>query len=120
MGIKKETGYVIDAKDKSLGRVATEAVVLLTGKNSASFSKEKAPNALVEIINASKLRMREKKLDAKEYKRFSGYPGGLKTETVTHFIKRRGIEEVVRKAVYGMLPKNKLRAVIMKNLIVKE
>ncbi len=120
MEVKKETKYVIDAKDRSLGRIAAEAAVLLTGKNLASFTRGKTPNCQVEIINASHLKMREKKLATKEYKRFSGYPGGLQKETMAHFIKRRGIEEAVKRAVYGMLPKNRLRAVIIRNIIIKK
>jgi large subunit ribosomal protein L13 len=120
MEAKKEIKYTIDAKDRSLGRVAAEAAVLLTGKNSTSFSKEKVSGHQVEIVNASKLQMKEKNLIAKEYKSFSGYPGGLRKETMAHFIKRRGVGEAIRKAIYGMLPKNKLRSVIMKNLTVKE
>jgi large subunit ribosomal protein L13 len=118
--MEKESKYIIDAKDRSLGRVAAEVAVLLMGKNSSSFIKEKVSNHRVEIINASKLKIREEKKAAKEYKRFSGYPGGLQKETLAHFIERRGIGEAIKKAVYGMLPKNKLRAVMIKNLTVKE
>ncbi len=112
--------YTIDAKNKKLGRVASEAASVLIGKNNPSFKRESTTNSKVEIINASGIKLEEKKKKQKEYKRFTGYPGGLKSESMEELIKRRGIGEVVRKTVYGMLPKNKLRSVMKKNLTVKE
>lgn len=112
--------HTIDAKDRSIGRVAGEVAILLMGKNSASFAKNKVAPAEVEVTNASKVKIDEKKLKSKKYKRFSGYPGGLKEETLSHLLERKGYSEALRIAVYGMLPKNKLRDRMIKNLIVKE
>lgn len=111
---------VIDAKGKKLGRVAAEAASILMGKNSTSFQRNVAPKVSVHVTNAGAIDFGEKKLLQKEYKRYSGYPGGLKTEKLSNRLARRGSKEVVRQAVSGMLPKNKLRAVMIKNLKVSE
>ena len=112
--------YTIDAKDKKLGRLATEAAAILMNKNKTSFRKERIDGALVEIINASKLDISEKKKKEKKYKRYSGYPGGLKEETLDHLISSKGASEALREAISGMLPKNKLRAIMLKNLEIKD
>ncbi len=112
--------YTIDAENKKLGRVATEVAVLLMGKNTVGFAKNKIAQTTVEVKNLSKLSITNKKKDSTIYKRFSGYPGGLKEETLLNLARRLGYGEVFRKTVLGMLPKNKLRAQMIKNLIVKE
>jgi len=114
------TDHIIDAKGKNLGRVASQAASLLMGKNLASFARHKAPDVKVTIINASKLSLGEKKRKEKEYKRFSQYPGGLKIETMGHLADRRGIAVIVRHAVRGMIPNNKLRPLMLKRLHVSE
>jgi len=111
--------YTIDAKGKKLGRIATEAAVLLMGKNSPDFKRNEVANVKVSIENVSELDIDDKKMDNKEYKRYSGYPGGLKIRKMKEVIAKKGYAEIVEKAVYGMLPANKLRAKIMKNLIIK-
>ena len=110
----------IDATEKKLGRIASEAAILLMGKNSPDFAKNIVADIKVNIINASKLNLSNKKMETKEYKRYSGYPGGLKIRKMSEVINKKGIGEVVKKAVYGMLPANKLRAKMMKNLIITE
>lgn len=115
---EKQT-YTIDATGKRLGKVATEAANYLMGKNSPDFVKHLAPEVEVTITNASKLDVTEKK-KGEIYQSYSGYPGGRKTETLEHLGKRLGYGEVVRRTVKGMLPKNKLQAVMMKNLVVSE
>jgi len=111
--------YTIDAKGKKLGRIASEAAILLMGKNSPDFKRNEVAKVKVSIENVSGLNIDDKKLDNKEYKRYSGYPGGLKIRKMKEVISKKGHEEVVEKAVYGMLPANKLRAKIMKNLVIK-
>ena len=113
------TTYTIDASGKRLGKVATEAATLLMGKNSPDFSKHTVAPVNVTIENASKLDITEKKKD-EIYQSYSGYPGGRKTETLEHLGERLGYAEVVRRTVKGMLPKNKLQAVMMHNLTVTE
>lgn len=112
--------YTIDATNKKLGRVASEAAVFLIGKNKADFARNKVSGAVVEIVNASKADVGEKKLLQKRYVRYSGYPGGLKSPTMKNVIEKKGYGEVFTLAVYGMIPPNKLRPRIMKNLTVTE
>jgi len=114
---KKE--YVFDAEGKSLGRMATEIAMILRGKNEPTFQPHIAPEVTVTINNASKVALSDEQLKT-EYKRYSGYPGGLKHESRGHMIDRKGYREVFEKAVFGMLPGNRLRAVMMKNLIINE
>jgi len=112
--------YTIDAQSKSLGRIASEAAVLLMGKNETDFARNVAPSVKVQIINASKASIHPKKLDMKKYKSYSGYPGGLKETPMKKVIEKKGYSELFRTAVNGMLPKNKLQSVMMKNLIITE
>jgi len=112
--------YKIDAKGKKLGRIATEAANILRGKNSAFFAPNSTPAARVAIENVGKIFITEKKQKEKKYQRYSGYPSGLREESLEELVARKGMKEIVRKAVYGMLPKNKTRAKTIKNLIITE
>ena len=113
--------YTIDATNKSLGRVATEVAALLMGKNTTEFVRNKVPSVKVNIINASKINIpNHNKLLEKTYNSFSGYPGGLKQSTMAHIVSTKGYSEVLKQAVKGMLPKNKLQNLFMKNLKVSE
>lgn len=110
--------YTIDATGKKLGRLASEAANVLRGKNTPGFTPNELSHARVTIENADKISITEKKRKEKIYERYSGYPSGLKRETLARLATRRGMGEVVRRAVYGMLPKNKLRARVIKNLVI--
>ena len=110
--------YTVDAKDRTIGRIASEAASLLSGKNRPDFAKNVIPEARVSIINASKTKIPEKKLLEKEYYKFSGYPSGRKSQTLKRVIEKSGIGEVFKNAIYGMLPKNRLRKIKLKNLTV--
>lgn len=112
--------HVIDAKGKVPGRVATEVACLLMGKNRTDFVKNAIPDIEVEVVNARALSLEARKLNAKSYFHHSGYPGALKEETMAKVVEKKGAGEVLRRAVYGMLPKNKLRARMMKNLKINE
>ena len=112
--------YSIDAKGKTIGRVATEAARILMGKNTVAYARNKAGEGTVTITNAAKLSINEKKRLVKKYKRFSGYVGGLKEEGLESLAARRGYREILKLAVYGMLPGNKLRPLRMKRLIIEE
>ena len=112
--------YVIDATGKALGRVASEAAMVLRGKNDPSFAPHKLADSWVTIQHASKLALSEKKRDQKIYTRYTQYPGGLRKRTLEEVIEKKGYEEVVRKAVYGMLPANRLRPRMMKRLKIEE
>jgi len=118
---KKATGdtYTIDAADKRLGKVATEAATVLMGKNKADFAKHEMSDVIVTIENAGKLDIPEKK-KGEIYQSFSGWPGGRKTETLEHLRVRRGIDEVLKRTVGGMLPQNKHKKRLLKQLIITE
>jgi large subunit ribosomal protein L13 len=98
---------VIDAKDKVLGRVATEAARLLRGKHKPTFAQHMDTGDFVIIVNASKVRLTGKKLKQKVYYRHSQYPGGLKTTKADKMLQEKP-ERMFRLAVRGMLPKNSL------------
>lgn len=112
--------YSFDATDKKIGRLATEIAVVLMGKNLPEYQPNVYPDVKVEVTNASKASISEKKLVQKKYSQYSGYPGGLKQPRMEQVISRKGYSEVLRKAVYGMLPTIRLRARMMKNLIISE
>lgn len=114
-----QTEHTIDAAGKRLGKVATEAATILNGKDMPDFAKHVVANAKVTIINASKLDIPEKK-KGEIYQSYSGYPGGRREETLEHLGERLGYSEVVRRTINGMLPKNKLQPLMMKNLEVTE
>ncbi len=114
---KKE--YTIDAAGMRLGKVATQAASFLIGKNSPSVARNIVTPVTVHIINASKLDIPTKK--TKEvYQSYSNYPGGRRVETMAHLGTRLGYSEAVRRTIKGMLPKNKLQTLMMKNLNVTE
>lgn len=108
----------IDATDKSLGRLASEIVNLLRGKDKPDFLPSADRGDFVIVKNVEKLRLTGKKLKEKRYFRHSGYPGGLK-EIKLETLFKENPQEVLRKAVWGMLPKNKLRKKIIKRLKFK-
>jgi large subunit ribosomal protein L13 len=112
--------YTIDAKGKKLGRVASEAATLLMGKDSASYERNVAGENIVEILNASKADISEAKKDENIYKSFSGFADGLSELTMRRMIEKKGYSEIFWQAIYGMLPRNKLRAIMIKNLKISE
>lgn len=112
--------YTIDAQGKRLGHVAVEAARYLLGKNQPDTVRHVAPDVTVKIVNVRLLDISEKKREQKMFKRYSGYPGGQKLERLGHLADRRGHTEVVRRTISGMLPKNKLHKVRMKNLEITE
>ena len=111
--------HTIDATDRTLGRVASEAAHALLGKRSAHISTHLAHPITVVIENASKLHLSERRIKGKVYQHYTGYPGGQREERMDEVIAKKGIEEVVRRTVDGMIPRNRLRAPRMKHLIVK-
>jgi len=111
---------VFDAQNKKLGRLASEAASVLMGKNRTDFSRNRVPQIKVVVKNASKLSITDKKKSTKIYRNYSGYPGGLKDRSLKYLIQDHGMKEAFRIAVRGMLPKNKLRDRMMKNLVVTD
>ncbi len=110
--------HTIDARDRVLGRLAVEIALLLRGKNKTNFVPYKDNGDFVKVINVSKLKLTGKKAQQKVYYRHSGYMGGLTTIPFQKLFERDPAQ-VLRKAVYGMLPPNKLRDRIIKKLIVE-
>ncbi len=107
--------HVIDAEGLVLGRVATEVTALLRGKKKPIFAPHIDTGDHVIVINAAKIDVSVRKLADKEYFRHSGYPGGLRTESMEHLLARHP-ERVIRLAVRGMLPKNRIGRAQLKKL----
>lgn len=116
-GVEKMS-YTVDAAGRTLGRVASEAASALLGKKSANYVQNMVLPMTVTIINASKLSLPEKRVAGKEYAHYTGYPGGLRITSMSMLKDKKGIEEVLRVAVDGMIPRNKLRKDRMKSLII--
>ena len=101
--------YVVDATDETLGRLASRIARVLEGKNKPLYSPTLDSGDHVVVLNASKIAVTSDKRETKLYNRHSGYPHGFKSETLGHLLDRRP-EEVIRRAVKGMLPRNRLGA----------
>ncbi|HEY0908017.1 MAG TPA: 50S ribosomal protein L13 [Candidatus Paceibacterota bacterium] len=114
------TTHTIDAQAKKIGRIASEAAKILMGKNSTAYAPNVVADVEVRIINAAKADVTDKKMDQKVYKRYSGYPGGLIETSMKRLVEKKGMSEVFTIAIKGMLPKNKLQAKMLKNLVVTE
>jgi large subunit ribosomal protein L13 len=99
--------YVVDAEGKTLGRLATQIADLLRGKRKPTYTPHVDVGDFVIVVNAEKVRVTGNKLEAKRYWRHSGYAGGIRSRTLGDMLERRP-EEVMRKAVKGMLPRNRL------------
>lgn len=110
--------YTIDASGKILGRLATEVALLLRGKNKAEFVPYREANVKIIVVNVEKIKVSGKKFEEKKYIHHTLYPGGIKTVLYKDLFKKNPAE-VLRRAVYGMLPKNKLRDQIIKRLEIK-
>lgn len=108
--------HTINAEGKSLGRLASEIVILLRGKHKQSWAPHKDVGDFVAVKNLEKAIFTGRKLEQKRYYKHSGYPGGLKEEKLRDFFKRNPAA-VLRRIVWGMLPKNKLRARQIKRLL---
>jgi len=114
--IKREW-YVVDATGLTLGRLASQIASVLRGKHKPIFSPHMDCGDFVIVINAEKVRVTGDKLDQKMYYRHSGYPGGLKTISLRDQMKQHP-DRVIRLAVRGMLPKNRLGRQMIKKLKV--
>lgn len=110
----------IDATGKRLGRLASDIAVKLNGKDSPAHAPNKVPNVTIEVSNAAQMQISEKKKQQKEYKRYTGHFGGLRTTTLAELIEKKGYREALRRAVYGMLPSNRLRDEKMRRLHIAE
>lgn len=111
--------YYIDATGKILGRVASEAALVLRGKHDPAFAPYRTPRQKVVINNAAHIRISGNKENAKVYTRYSGYPSGLKRIPYARVLAENP-ERIMRHAIAGMLPKNKLRRIMLNNLTIHD
>src|SRR3989344_2383835 len=109
--------HLVDINGKILGRVAGEIAKLLMGKSKPYFAKNLDCGDFVVVVNSAEVKVTGKKEKDKVYTRYSGYPGGLRKITLSE-LRAQKPEEIIRHAVSGMLPKNKLRASMLKRLFV--
>jgi large subunit ribosomal protein L13 len=107
--------FVVDAADQTLGRLASRIARILVGKHKPTYAPNLDSGDHVIVLNASRVAVTRNKLETKLYIRHSGYPQGLKQETLGHLLERRP-EEVIRRAVKGMLPRNRLGAQQLRKL----
>ncbi len=114
------TEVTIDASGRTLGRVASEVAMSLMGKTKATFERNKYSGFPVKVTNASKIKITAKKLDEIFHTRYSGIPGGLRILKGTETAEKRGLKELVKLATFNMLPDNKIRRVMMKNLKIED
>jgi len=113
--LKQQNWYLIDAENLTLGRLATQVAKILIGKHCSNYVPYRFPNDCVIIINAQKINVTGKKETQKMYYRHSGYPGGLRSESLS-ILKDRIPERILEKAIKGMLPKNKLGRKMFQNV----
>jgi large subunit ribosomal protein L13 len=99
--------YVVDAEGKHLGRLATEIVRVLRGKNKPQYTPHVDVGDFVVVVNADRVAVTGRKAEQRVYRRHSGYPGGMKETSYEQMLARKPTE-VLRKAVYGMMPKTRL------------
>ncbi len=109
--------FVVDAEGKTLGRLATQIARILMGKHKPAYSPHLDVGDYIIVVNADKIRVTGRKLDQKMYYRYSGYPGGLKSITLRRQLEKHP-DRVIRAAVKGMLPKNRLGRAMLKKLKV--
>jgi large subunit ribosomal protein L13 len=118
---KKETvvreWYVVDATNQIAGRLFSRIAAVLRGKHKPDFTPHVDTGDNIIVVNADKIRFTGKKLDQKEFLRYTGYPGGLKRETARHLLDRKP-ESVIEIGIRGMLPKTKLGNAMIKKLFV--
>ena len=112
--------HTIDATDKVLGRVASAAAKALMGKTSADYTANTVADVRVYIKNASKTKMSERRMRETLHETYSGQPGGFKVKTNEKIIDKKGWKGLYELAVFGMLPSNKLRPLMMKRLTITD
>ncbi len=112
--------YTIDAEGRTLGRVASEVATLLCGKDSPDYARNLVSDVKVSVTNISKIKVINNKLESRYHKHYTGNPGGLRVQTNAQIVAKKGYSELLRLAVHGMLPDNKLKPLMLKNLIISE
>jgi len=107
--------HLFDAENKVVGRLATEIVKVLRGKNKVNFTPNIDGGDITVVVNADKIKVTGSKIEGKVYRHFSGYPGGLTTISLKDQLEKDS-RKIIERAVYNMLPKNKLRDRMMTRL----
>ncbi len=110
---------VVDANGRTLGRVASEIAMSLMGKTKATFERNSYTGFPVRVVNADKIKITNKKLSEIYHTRYSGIPGGLKVMSGHYTKEKKGMPELVKLAVFQMLPDNKIRREMMKHLSIE-
>ena len=100
--------YIVDAKDKILGRLATQIAKVLIGKHKPDYDPSQDSGGFVIVINCEKIKVTGRKAEQKEYTHYTGFMGGLRTMSYKKMLEEKPTE-IIKKAVWGMLPKNKTR-----------
>ena len=113
----KKKYYLFNSEKFILGRMSVKIAFMLQGKNKPQFAPNKAGDCNVIVINSDKLNVSGKKMGDKMYHTFSGYPGGITSRNLEEMIKKDS-RKAIWNAVYGMLPKNKLRNPMMKKMLI--
>ena len=111
---------VLDVTGNRLGRVASQIASILNGKDTPDYAPNNVPNVVITVENASKMAIDERKKRQKTYVRYSGYFGGKKSQTLEELAEKRGYREVLRRAIYGMLPSNRLRDEKLRRVRIQE
>ncbi len=109
--------YVVDGTNQTVGRMCARIAAILRGKNKASYTPHVDTGDFIIVINVSKVVLTGKKIDQKVYDHYTGYPGGRKEESASTLLKRKP-EDLIERAVRGMLPKNRLGRKMFKKLFV--
>jgi large subunit ribosomal protein L13 len=110
----------INAENRTIGRVATEAAMALMGKDKPNYKSNAITGSEVTITNAAKMKITAQRIKNKSYKSYSGYPGGQKIISMSNMITKKGYAEILRRAIKGMIPRNKLQNERMKKLTITE
>jgi len=118
--MKKYDTKIIDASGITLGRVATAIAMSLMGKTKATFERNVYSGVPVKVINVSKIKITSKKLENTSRVRYSGHRGGLRTIKWVETVEKKGMDELLKLAVFQMLPGNKIRREMMKNLTIEK
>jgi large subunit ribosomal protein L13 len=111
----KQDWFLVDAKNKTLGRLATKIADLLRGKNKPGYSQHLDCGSFIVVINAAEIKLTGNKMKDKEYHHHTRYPAGLRTVTPAELLKKAP-EKILKNAVSGMIPQNKLKKDILKKL----
>ena len=109
--------YVVDAKDAVLGKLATKVATYLRGKNKPVFTPNVDTGDFIIVVNADKIKLTGNKVTDKMYYHHSGYIGGIKAQSAKELLEKKP-EKIIEKAVWGMLPKNRLGRMMIKKLKV--